>query len=149
MRKFFASAFGLTATLAIVAGLVFAWTGSDDIQALQTSTGSVSITAVQNSGPGPALLPGASSVQAGGYITNNTGVPVYISGGNIVSVATNPVGGCAGWVDPQSVVVTDSSSVGPGGSGGAWQAWLGLHSATPDVCQSQAVDFVVRIFAST
>jgi hypothetical protein len=91
-----------------------------------------------------------SSVQAGGYITNNTGVQVYITDGSIENVVTSPNGGCAPYVTPQTVTVTDNNWVPPnGGNGGAWTATLGLHASTPDACQGQYVDFKVRINAST
>ena len=87
MRKFFASAFGLTATLAIVAGLVFAWTGTASHRRARRRSSAVSMSrCTWTAIPPNVLLPNVWVKTAFGRITNNTGVPIALMSGNITGI---------------------------------------------------------------
>jgi hypothetical protein len=148
MRKFFASAFALSATLALVAGLVFAWTGTASSSASPSFMGSVNVALVIDGYTGTALLPGVNTKTANGRVTNNTGVQVYITDGSIsgINVPVNP--GCNGYVSG-SVVVTDNNWIPTATSGGGWDSYLALASNTHQDCQTLGVDYTINVNVTT
>ena len=122
---------------------------------LPTITGSVNITArPELLAPDRRCCPERARSQAGRvHHQQHRRAGRTSASGNIVSVATNPVGGCAGWVNPSMsgvVNVTIPARSVQRGSGGAWQSVarppIG-HARTS--ARRKRVDFVVRIFAST
>jgi hypothetical protein len=149
MRKFFASAFALSATLALVAGLVFAWTGTaSQAAAQQSQIGAVNVTLSIDGYTGTALLPGTNTKTASGKVTNNTGVQVYITDGSIslINVPSNP--GCNGYISG-SVVVTDNNWIQTATTAGGWDSYLALASNTHQDCQNRGVDYTINVNVTT
>lgn len=149
MRKFFASAFGLSATLALVAGLVFAWTGTASQQAGTPSViGSVNVSLQIDSYTGNQLLPNVNTKTATGRVNNNTGVAIALTSGNISGINVPANTGCNPYVSG-SVVITDSGPVLTGTAGGAWDSYLALAGDTPNSCQSLGVDYTINVNVTT
>ena len=95
MRRFLASAFGLSATLALVAGLVFAFTGTASQQAGTPSViGTVNVSLQIDSYTGSPLLPGTNTKTATGRVNNNTGVAIALTSGNISGINVPANTGC-------------------------------------------------------
>jgi len=149
MRKFFASAFGLTATLAIVAGLVFAWTGTASAPAGSPSViGSVNVSLVIDAYTGNPLLPNVSVKTANGRVANNTGVPVAMTSGSITGINVPANTGCNPYVSG-SVTITNSSAIATGTTGGGWDSYLALANDTPNPCQGKGVDYTINVNVTT
>jgi hypothetical protein len=149
MRKFFASAFGLTATLAIVAGLVFAWTGTASAPAGSPSViGSVNVALVIDSYTGSPLLPNVSTKTATGRVYNATGVAIALTNGNITGINVPGNTGCNPYVSG-SVNVTNTGPVLNFGTGGAWDSYLALAGDTPNPCQGLGVDYTINVNVTT
>ncbi len=149
MRKFFASAFGLTATLAIVAGLVFAWTGTASAPAGAPSViGSVNVSLVIDAYTGSPLLPNVNVKTAYGRVANSTGVPVAMTSGNITGINVPANTGCNPYVSG-SVVITNSGAIANGSTGGGWDSYLQLAGDTPNPCQGKGVDYTINVNVTT
>jgi hypothetical protein len=149
MRKFFASAFGLSATLALVAGLVFAWTGTASAPAGQSSTiGSVNVALWVDAYTGNTLLPGVNTKTAYGRVTNTTGVQVYMTGGSITNIDVPSNGGCEPYISG-SVVITDNSWIAHNTTGGGWDSYLALASNTHQDCQLLGVNYTINVDVTT
>jgi hypothetical protein len=148
MRKFFASAFALSATLALVAGLVFAWTGTATAPAgVPSAIGSVSVALQIDEYTYAPLLPGMNVKTAKGRVYNATGIPVYITGGSISPISADNAG-CNGFISG-SVVVTDNSWINHNSTGGGWDSYLALTSNTHQDCQGVNVNYTINVDVTT
>lgn len=150
MRKFFASAFGLSATIALVAGIAFAWTGTASAPAAPSYIGSLSVSLAIQSYTGSPLLPNLNVKTASGAVNNNTGVPIaLVQAGSDVSLINVPGNtGCNPYVDG-SVVVTNTGPVPTASTGGAWDSYLILAADTPNPCQGLGVDYTINVNVTT
>jgi hypothetical protein len=149
MRKFFASAFGLSATLALVAGLVFAWTGTASQQAGTPSViGSLNVAVSIDGYTGTVLLPGVNTKTASGKVANNTGVPIALTGGSISGINVPANTGCNTYLTG-SIVITNGAAVPTATIGGGWDSYLNLSSTTHNACQGLGVDYVINLDVTT
>jgi hypothetical protein len=148
MRKFFASAFALSATLALVAGLVFAWTGTASAPASPSYMGSVSAYLSIDSYTGNALLPNVNAKTASGSVYNNTGIPIALTGGSITNINVPDNTGCNGFISG-SVGVPNSGPVSPFTYGGLWESFLLLANNTHQDCQGLGVDYTINVNVTT
>jgi hypothetical protein len=148
MRKFFASAFGLSATLALVAGLVFAWTGTASSPASPSFIGSVNVALVIDAYTGNPLLPNVNAKTAAGRVANNTGIPIALTSGSVSGVNVPANNGCNPYVSG-SVVITDGSGFPTATIGGGWDSYLALASDTPNACQTLGVDYTINVNITT
>jgi hypothetical protein len=148
MRKFFASAFALSATLALVAGLVFAWTGTASSSAAPSVIGSMNVSLWIDGYTGTALLPTVNTKTAFGRVTNNTGVQVYMTGGSITGIDVPANGGCNPYVSG-SVVITNNGWIPTATTGGGWDSYLALAGDTPNPCQTLGVNYTINVDVTT
>jgi hypothetical protein len=148
MRKFFASAFALSATLALVAGLVFAWTGTASSPASPSFMGSVNVSLYIDGYTGTALLPNVNTKTAFGRVTNNTGVPIALTSGSISGINVPANTGCNPYVSG-SVTITDTGPVPHTWTAGGWDSYLFLAADTPNPCQTLGVDYTVNVNVTT
>jgi hypothetical protein len=149
MRKFFASAFALSATLALVAGLVFAWVGTASAPAGVSSViGEVDVALQIDNYTYSPLLPGISVKTANGRVYNATGIPVYITGGSISGIDVPSNGGCEPFISG-SVTVTDNNWINNNSYGGGWDSYLALTSNTHQDCQTLGVNYTINVDVTT
>ncbi len=149
MRRFFLSAFGLSATLALVAGLAFAFTGTASQQAGTPSViGTVNVSLQVDSYTGSNLLPGTNTKTATGRVNNNTGVAIALTSGSISGINVPANTGCNAYLSG-SVTITDPGPVATGTTGGAWDSYLALASNTPNPCAGLGVDYVINVDVTT
>lgn len=153
MRKFFASAFGLSLTASLILGAAFAWSASTSAP-FTTTTGTVSI-AFDHAAAGPHVVyngGGWAEVREGNFRNTtpaNPGVALQLKSGSITGITTPAHPGCAGLMTG-AVNITNGAFVSPGGwTGGWWEAFLKLDGDIWNVCQNQAVDYTVNLVAGT
>ena len=149
MRKFFASAFGVSLTAALVLGAAFAWSASTTGN-FNSGMGTVSIGFWNYAPSGLAIYDGAGyTVTETGNFQNltpaNPGLNLQLTSGSISGISAS---GCQTWMGGD-VLITDSSMVAPGGNvGGGWAARLYI-SGSPDVCQGVGVNYNVNLVAGS
>jgi hypothetical protein len=148
MRKFFASAFGLSATLALVAGLVFAWTGTASGPASPSYMGNVTAYLSIDSYTGNVLLPNVNAKTASGSVYNNTGIPIALTGGSITGINVPGNSGCNGYITG-SVGITVAGPVAHATYGGGWESFLLLANNTHQDCQGLGVDYTINVNVTT
>ncbi len=157
MRKFFASAFGLTLTIALAVGVVLAWSGqATNVAPYTAQAGSISVSLAEVNSVNNTVYPTGSATKVlTGKIANNTGnpgVPVWISSGS-VAVTNAGVAACdsfrVGGGITGSVTPTDQGYVNPGTQGGAWDAFLKMNTNAPEECQGQTLTYNVTINVNT
>lgn len=149
MRKFFASAFGLSLTAALVLGAAFAWSASTSGN-FNAAMGTVSIGFHNYAPTGNAIYDGAglTVVETGDFLNNtptNPGLALHLLSGSITGVSAS---GCEAYMG-SGVGITDGSFVNPGGNwGGGWAASLSIVGS-PDVCQGVGVNYSVNLVAGS
>ena len=148
MRKFFASAFGLSATAALVLGAAFAWSANTS-GSFPAAMGTASIAFHNYASTGNVLYDGAglTAVETGDFMNTtplNPGLQLKLTGGSIGTISAS---GCEAYMAGGDVVITDGSLVLPGGNwGGGWQARL-IIAGSPDTCQGVPVSYTVNLIA--
>ncbi|HSW41817.1 MAG TPA: hypothetical protein VLM76_04855 [Patescibacteria group bacterium] len=152
MRKFFASAFGLSLTAAIVLGVAFAWSASAS-RDFASQTGQVSIK-IDDAWAGTQVVydgGGWAHVMTGNFANitpANPGLPLQLTGGSITNITTPGHPGCAGLMSG-AVNITGPSFVAPQSVGGGWAAFLRMDGDVGNACQNQVVNYTVNLVAGS
>jgi hypothetical protein len=156
VRKFFASAFLVTAVLAVIVGVGVAWTSSAT-GSTTADAGSLSV-ALDSSNPGYGpltnkLYPNNTWTNVFlGQIKNNTppdpGVDVVITGGSVAVTAANQ--GCNWSAINGNLAVTNTGPISAGGGiAGQWYAQLQMTPAASNACQGSTVYYDVTVDVGT
>ena len=152
MRKFFASAFGLSLTAALVLGVAFAWSTSGQ-RSFSNEMGTISIAVPDSPSYNDNIVyDGAGWIPVSyGTFKNTTpanpGVSLHLTGGDVV--VTWAELGCNAWMAGK-LDVDGSLWAAPGAtaSGTPWIANLRIDGS-PDACQGQDLDYTVNLVAGS
>jgi hypothetical protein len=152
-RKLFAGTFALSAVLALIVGVAFAWTTSSSSSDSSTA-GALNVTLYGVNGTSNALYPNATMTTVlTGQINNQTaanpGIAVHIADAP-GTVSITDAGACPTAYLSGQVVRTDNSLVQPSGpAGGGWAVQLAMATDAPDTCQSAIVAYTYTINTTT
>ena len=150
MCKLFAATFGISALLALMVGVVFAWTASTPFSAqLQGQAGTLSVSLTNANATSNQIYPGGGPTAAHtGQVFNGSGVPVYITGGQLF-LDTNQGLNCDINELSGTITVSDNNYIPANDDGGGWQSLLQASSAWDNSCQGLVVNYHVVIDVST
>lgn len=152
MRRFFASAFGVSLTASLVLGAAFAWSTMGQ-GSFSNEMGTISIDVPAASSYADNIVydgVGWIPVSYGTFQNTtpaNPGVNLHLVGGDVA--VTWAELGCNAWMSGKLDVDTNQwAAPGGGVSANAWVASLRIDGS-PDACQGQSLNYTVNLVAGT
>ena len=149
MRKFFASAFGLSATIALVAGIAFAWTGTASAPAAPSSSAPECLARHPELHRYPRSSRNRMSRRRSGGSTTTRASRSPCAGRQRLSLINVPGNTGCNAVLRRQRRVTDTGPVPTGTNGRSVGQLSHLAADTPNPCAGLGVDYVINVDVTT